>query len=146
LHFVLQRPPCKDKEKGFCPLCTLFFLEMKQQTAIVAKKPLTAATDSVAEAVIVSYREIANQIFARVSPDVKVAPFNGDQYANIVAAYGHGRGIQSAVVLGNASPQGPTGHVINFKPEAPIDAVTLSPDSFEYLVMCKVCPSGHLVH
>jgi hypothetical protein len=93
--------------------------------------------NAVAEPAELSDAQIATHVFALMNATQPLAA----SYADVIKAYGSGRGIQSAVVMGNATPTGKTGHVIHFKPDGPMDTVTLTPLSFQYLAMCKIIPA-----
>jgi hypothetical protein len=94
--------------------------------------------------VAVRPEQIAAQLF-----DTRFAQKQGEfglhqqnALAETVLAYDMGAGIHSAYILGNASALNanayPTGKVINFKPEAKVDVVSLNQDSVQVLVICKI--------
>jgi|WetSurMetagenome_2_1015567.scaffolds.fasta_scaffold00293_13 hypothetical protein len=88
--------------------------------------------------------KIASQLFdTRFAMDPnRMAPHQRNAYAETVRVYTMGEGIHSAYVLGNASALSktayPTGQVINYKCDAKVDPLTLTPESMHVLVMCKI--------
>lgn len=87
--------------------------------------------------------KIATHLFdTRFAPEPKMAPHQLNAYAETVRAYNLGQGIHSAFVLGNASALNPSaypsGQVINYKPDAKVDSLTLTPESMHVLVLCKI--------
>jgi len=67
-----------------------------------------------------------------------------NSYTETVKAYKDNNGLRGAVVLGNNAAfnhsQYPTGQVLHFDPYAPVDPMTLNPNSFECISMCKILP------
>jgi len=88
--------------------------------------------------------KIAAQLFnASFAPDPnKLGIHQLVAFAAVTRAYNLGEGIHSAHVLGNASALNtatfPTGQVINFRPEAQVDTMSLSKESLAILVLNKI--------
>lgn len=139
-------------------LATLTEQQIAQLTPAQIAALAAERTTVVIEAAEVSDSDIAKQLFEPIVPPSSSSSMEGKRdgtsgvlnthqmnaFAETVKAYGKGRGIHSAWVMGNASAHDhsvfPTGHVINFKPGAKVDTITLTPESFECLVLCKIIP------
>ena len=93
---------------------------------------------------------IATAIFdASLAPGGKLNAHQINAFAETVSVYEQGRGVFSAHILGNAAafdPSAyPTGQIINYREDAKVDPLTLSPESMHYLVMCPVLPAADQV-
>lgn len=63
-------------------------------------------------------------------------------FAETAKIYDNGRGIHNAIVMGNTAAfdpkEYPSGFVCNFNVNAAVDPISLSSDSFQAMVLCKV--------
>jgi len=120
---------------------------------VVIKKttglPVPAATAPVGETVVDS-AAIARKTFdASLAPGGALTPHQINSFAETVTAYDNGTGIVSAYIMGNAAALDPhafpKGQLINYREEARVDPLTLTPESLHFLVMCPILPAADQV-
>lgn len=115
----------------------------------------TTATAAVAEKVTEgapSMEQLIRGVFQTQSPTslaankkLEKAGFGNAHYnaiAETIKTYDSGAGIKRASLLGNTAPCGntdyPTGMVLHFDADADVDSITLTPNSFQALVLCQI--------
>ena len=123
---------------------------MQQRTAAAVPRTTSASalTAPVAEAAAappaLSNADIAKKLFdATLAPNGKHTMQQINALAETVLVYNGPAGIHSAALLGNAASDAtsyPSGLVINFRADARVNPLTLSPDAMHYLVLCAVVP------
>ena len=117
---------------------------MKSNSAIISPLPPTVAVGVPASEITPT--QLVNTLFdqrmVKVAGGIGLHQFNA--FAETAKVYGNGRGIHSGVVLGNTAAfdprEYPSGYAINFNVDAAVDTITLSPDAFQYMVLCKIIP------
>lgn len=90
-----------------------------------------------------STAELVKTVFSR-SSNTALSANQFKACADTIAAYDNGLGIHSAVITGNSQAHSPveypSGFAINFPPGATVNPITLGPDAFQVVVLCKIIP------